>query len=66
MGTYNIISKAQRYSALRSFQPTKAQRKMRDLSFQISERQRNFRNELLIQLKRNTIPQPRNGLFVQR
>ena len=27
-------------------------------------RQRNFRNELLIQLRRNAIPQLRNGLFV--
>ena len=44
MGTNNI-SKAQRNKAQQSFQP-KAQRKMRDLIFLISEAQRNFRNEL--------------------
>ena len=46
VGTNNIISKAQRNKAQRSFQPVKAQRKMRNLIFLISEAQRNFRNEL--------------------
>ena len=46
MGTNDIISKAQRKKAQRSLQPIKAQRKMRDLIFLISEAQRNFRNEL--------------------
>ena len=46
MGTNNIISKAQRNKAQRSFQPVKAQRKMRNLIFLISESRRNFRNEL--------------------
>ena len=47
--------KAQRYKAQRSFQPVKARRKMRNLFFLISEAQRNFHNELLIQLKGNAI-----------
>ena len=47
MGTSNIISKAQRNKAQRSFQPVKEQRKLRNLFFLISEAQRNFRNELL-------------------
>ena len=46
MGTNNIISKTQRNKAQRSFQPVKAQRKLRNLFFLISEAQRNFRNEL--------------------
>ena len=46
MVTKNITSKAQRIKAQRSFQPIKAQRKMRDLIFLISEAQRNFCNEL--------------------
>ena len=46
MGTNDIISKAQLKKAQRSLQPIKAQRKMRDLIFLISEAQRNFRNEL--------------------
>ena len=41
MGTNNIISKAQQ-----SFQPAKAERKMRNLIFLLSEAQHNFRNEL--------------------
>ena len=40
----NIISKAQRNQGQQSFQPVKAQRKMRNLIFFISEVQRNFRN----------------------
>ena len=46
MGTNNIIAKAQRNKAQRSFQPVKAQRKMRNLIFLLSEAKRNFRNEL--------------------
>ena len=46
VGTNNIISKAQRNKAQRSFQPVKAQRKLRNLFSLISEAQRNFRNEL--------------------
>ena len=46
VGTNNIISKAQRNKAQRTFQPVKAQRKMRNLIFLLSEAQRNFRNEL--------------------
>ena len=46
MGINNIISKAQRNKAQRSFQTVKAQRKMRNLIFLIFEAQRNFRNEL--------------------
>ena len=46
MGTNDIISKAQLKKAQRSLHPIKAQRKMRDLIFLISEAQRNFRNEL--------------------
>ena len=64
MGTNNIISKAQRNKAQRSFQLVKAQRKLRNLFFLISEAQRNFRDEILIQLMRDAIPQLRNGIFV--
>ena len=46
MGTNNIIPKVQRNNAQRSFQPVKAQRKMRNFIFLTSEAQRNFRNEL--------------------
>ena len=46
MGTSNIISKALRNKAQQSFQPVKAQRKMRNLIFLISEAQRKFRNKL--------------------
>ena len=42
VGTINILPKAQR-----SFQPVKAQRKMRNLIFLISETQRSFRKKLL-------------------
>ena len=41
----NIISKAQRNKPQRSFQPVKAQRKMRNLIFLVSDVQCNFRNE---------------------
>ena len=41
VGTNNIISKALCNKAQRSFQPVKAQRKMRNLFFLISEAQRN-------------------------
>ena len=64
MGTNNIIAKAQRKNLQQSFQPEKVQRKMRNLILLISEAQRNFRNKFLIQLKRNAIPQLRNGIFV--
>ena len=50
VGTNNIIPKAQG-----SFQPVKAQRKMRNLVSLISEAQCYFRNELLIQLKCNAM-----------
>ena len=46
MGTNNIISKAQRNKAQQSFQPVKAQHKMRNLIFLLSEAQHNFRNKL--------------------
>ena len=42
--TFNLL--AQPNKAQWSFQPVKAQRKMRNLIFLISEAQRNFRNEL--------------------
>ena len=56
MGTNNIISKAQRNKAQRSFQPVKAQRKMRNLIFLFSEALRNFRNELFdsVEAQRNS------------
>ena len=44
--TNNITSKAQRNKAQRSFQPVKAQRKIRNLIFVISEAKHNFSNEL--------------------
>ena len=46
MSTNNIISKAQRNEAQRSFQPVKVRRKFPNLIFFLSEAQRNFRNEL--------------------
>ena len=46
LGTNNIISTALRNKAQGSFQPVKAQRKMRNLIIFISKAQRNFRNEL--------------------
>ena len=66
MGTNNILSKAQRNKAQRSFQPLKAQRKVRNLIFLLSEAQRNFRNKIFdsVEAQRNSsIAQP-NGIFV--
>ena len=56
VGTNNIISKAQR-----SFPQVKAQRKMRNLIFLISEAQRNFRNEFFDLV--NAQPNFRNQYF---
>ena len=56
VGTNNIISKAQR-----SFQPVKAQRKLRNLFFLISEAQRNFRNELF-----DSVDAQRNSAIAER
>ena len=64
MGTNNIIAKAQRNKPQRSFQPVKAQRKMRNLILIISEAQRNSAMNFLIRLKRSAIPQLWNGIFV--
>ena len=64
VGTNNFIPKAQRNKAQRSFQPVKAQRKMRNLIFLISEAQCSFRNDLFDQLKRNAVPQSWNCIFV--
>ena len=61
MGTKNIISKVQRNKAQRSFQPVKAQRKMRNLFFLISEVQRNFRNELF-----DSVEAQRNSAIAER
>ena len=61
MGTSNIISKAQRNKAQRSFQPVKAQRKLRNLFFLISEAQRNFRNELF-----DSVDAQRNSAIAER
>ena len=46
MGTNSIISKAQRNKVKRSFQSVKAQRKMPNLIFLISEAQHSFHNKL--------------------
>ena len=56
MGRNNTISKAQHNKAKRSFQPVKAQLKMRNLIFVIFETQRNFSNELfdLVEAQRNS------------
>ena len=56
VGTNNIIPKAQLNIAQRSFQPVKAQRKMRSFIFLTSEAQRNFRNELFrsVEAQRNS------------
>ena len=56
MGTNNIISNPQRNKAQRSFQPVKAQHKMRNLIFLLSEAQRKFRNEIfhLVEARRNS------------
>ena len=56
VGTNNIVSKAQR-----SFQPGKAQRKMRNLIFLLSEAQCNFRNELF-----DSVKAQRNSAIVER
>ena len=61
VGTSNIISKAQRNKVQRSFQPVKAQRKLRDLFFLISEAQRNFRNELF-----DSVDAQRNSAIAER
>ena len=56
VGTNNIIPKAQLSKAQRSFQPVKAQRKIRSFIFLTSEAQRNFRNELFrsVEAQRNS------------
>ena len=64
VGINNIISKAQRNKAQRSFQPVKAQRKMRNLIFCFLKRSATSAMNFLIQSKRNAIPQLRNGIFV--
>ena len=56
VGTNNIISKAQQ-----SFQPAKAQRKMLNLIFLLSEAQRNFRNELF-----DSVEAQRHSAIVER
>ena len=61
MGTNNIISKAHRNKAQRSFHPVKAQRKLRNLFFLISEAQRNFRNELF-----DSVDAQRNSAIAER
>ena len=61
VGTNNIVSKAHRNKAQRSFQPLKAQRKMRNLIFLISEAQRNFRNELF-----DSVEAQRNSAIAER
>ena len=50
------MPKAQRNKAQRSFQPVKAQHKMRNFIFLTSKAQRNFRNELFraIEAQRNS------------
>ena len=64
VGTHNIISKALRNKAQRSFQLVKAQRKMRNLIFLFLKRSATFAMNFLIQLKRSAIPQLRNVIFV--
>ena len=56
MGTYNIVPKAQRNKAQRSFQPVKTQRKLRNFIFLASKVQRSFRNKLFdsIEAQRNS------------
>ena len=56
VGTNNIIPKAQRNKAQQSFQTVKAQCKMHNLIFLISEAQRNFHNELFdsVEVQRNS------------
>ena len=55
------MSKAQRNKAQQSFQPLKAQRKMRNLIFLISEAQRNFCYELFDSVKAH-----RNSAIAER
>ena len=64
VGKNNIISKAQRNKAQRSFELVKAQRKMRTLIFLLLNRSVISVMNFLIQLKRNAIPQLQNGIFV--
>ena len=61
VGTNNVISKAQRNKAQRSFQPVKAHRKMRNLIFLHFEVQRNFRNKLF-----DSVEAQRNSAIVER
>ena len=61
MGTNNIVSKAQRNKAQRSFQSVKAQRKMRILIFLVSEALRNFHNELF-----DSVEAQRNSAIAER
>ena len=61
MSTNNIIPKAQRNQAQPSFQPLKAQGKMRDLIFLFSEAQRNFRNKLF-----DSVEAQRNSAIAER
>ena len=61
VGTNNIISKAQRNKAQRSFQPAKAQRKMRNLIFLLSEARCNFRKELF-----DSVEAQRNSAITER
>ena len=61
VGTNNIISQAQRNKAQRSFQPVKAQLKMRNLIFLVFEVQRNFRNELF-----DSVEAQRNSAIAER
>ena len=52
VGTDNVILKAQRYKAQRSFQSViKALRKMRNLIFLVSEAHCNFRNEFFVSVE---------------
>ena len=60
VGTNNIISKAQRNKAPQSFQPVKAQLKMRFSTFLISKVQPNFRNKIFDLAKRQ-----RNSAIVE-
>ena len=61
VGTNNIISKAQRSKAQRSFQPIKAQRKMRILIFLISEAPHNFSNKRF-----DSVETQRNSAIAER
>ena len=61
VGTNNNISKAHRNKMLRSFQPVKAERKMRNLIFLVSEVQRSFRYELF-----DSVKAQRNSAIAER